>query len=137
MPYLVAWTARTPAHQVTDTDVVTLPKADAVIMTKCPGNARVAILITIVHVGRPMIVKVLASTLDPVMKATPLGIVVLLRRSVPATRTLLVALRRWPWRRPILRMREAAAIQKQGKQRCGREPTESVHLVSFLKRHAL
>jgi len=59
-------------------------KTFAVVVAGAGRNVRVTILIAVVNVSSPVVIKVLASAFDPIVKSLPLYIFELLRRVVPS-----------------------------------------------------
>ena len=60
-------------------------KTFAVVVAGTGRDVRVTILVAVVNVSSPVVIEVLASTFNPIVKSLPLNIFELLRRIVPST----------------------------------------------------
>ena len=62
------------AHHMTNTGIVAVLEAHAIIVAKLTGHIRVAIFIAVIYIRRTMVLVVLASPFDAIMKTTPLSV---------------------------------------------------------------
>ena len=76
-------------HQVIHGRLVTAPKSLPVIFARAGVNVRVAILGAIVHIGAAMLVEILASAFNPIVKSLALNIAELGRGNIPTAVILL------------------------------------------------
>lgn len=118
---IIATTARPGTVHVADADVVTLPETEFVVTTVGALNKiRVTVLIPVVHIGRAMILEVFSRALHAITKTTLLGLAKLGRSSIPAARSLAVAVGRR--RRPAIVL--ASVILGKGTGACCKNECE-------------